>query len=280
MKTVFNGGYVEDFENNLKKINSRKESFTTITSGKSRKIIYDNGKKMNFFGRKGKTNFIDGCWLTNVVVKEIDKYIEQNGIPENLGKVDVQQFNFKTINKVIGSKKPILGIDIDRCYWTTAYKLGYISETLYKRAFTATKKQGLLISIGVLNKMPMIRRYENGKCVKIDYDVGYHNRYSPFYWQIIHHTYNLLMESYQLFKKDWYMFLTDCVFVNPAKAKEVKEFFESWGYNVKNHTIDFTAYDGQNLTWYDTKAQNHKSVFAQGRDVEINYKIWKIVKGK
>mgnify|MGYP003344444472 CR=1 FL=1 len=88
-------------------------------------------------------------------------------------------------------------IDINACYWTTAYQLGYISESLFNRGLDTCKKAGLLISIGCLNKRPTIKRYENGKLTSTYYDEISYAKYSPFYWNIIKKTHDIIIQSYE-----------------------------------------------------------------------------------
>jgi hypothetical protein len=280
-KTTFNGGNIDKYEHSLKSCMSNGESFTTISSGLSRKIVFENGLKLRYFGTAKNNQLIDGAFLVQMVQREIDKYIETKGIPKHTKVPDVQQFNLDKIKESLKSKKPVavIGIDINACYWNVAHKLGYISENLYLRGLKMGKKQGLLISIGCLNKLPMIKRYEHGLLIEKTHDYAFHAKYSPFYWNIISHTYDLMMDSFEVFQDNWYMFLTDCIFVDYKRKNDVQEYLVSKGFAFKTHQIQFKSFDNGKLDWLDFKDQSKKSIYAMNRDVKITHPLWKISKG-
>lgn len=280
-KTTFNGGSIDKYENSLKTCMSNGESFTTISSGLSRKIVFENGMKLRYFGTAKNNQLIDGAFLVQMVQREIDIYVDTNGIPKFNKVPDVQQFNIDKIRHNIKSDKPlaVIGIDINACYWNVAHKLGYISDKLYHRGLKAGKKQGLLISIGCLNKLPIIKKYQNGVLIEKTHDYAFHAKYSPFYWNIIEHTYDLMMDSFEQFNESWYMFLTDCIFVDYKKRNEVQDYLLSKGFTFKTHQIQFKSFEKGKLEWFDFKDQTEKSMFAMNRDVKITHPIWKISKG-
>lgn len=280
-KTTFNGGSIDKYENSLKTCMNNGESFTTISSGLSRKIVFENGMKLRYFGTAKNNQLIDGAFLVQMVQREIDIYIDEKGIPKFNKVPDVQQFNIEKIRQNIKSDKPlaVIGIDINACYWNVAFKLGYISEKLYERGLKMGKKQGLLISIGCLNKLPIIKRYEHGVLIEKTHDYAFHAKYSPFYWNIIEHTYDLMMDSFEVFNENWYMFLTDCIFVDYKKKNEVQQYLIDKGFAFKTHQIQFKSFEKGKLEWFDFKDQNDKSMYAMNRDVKITHPIWKISKG-
>jgi hypothetical protein len=165
-------------------------------------------------------------------------------------------------------------VDINACYWFVAHKLGYISDTLFERGLNTKKKKGLLIAIGCLNKLPMIKTYVDGECVATDFDMESHNTYSPFYWNVINYTHELMIESFKLFGDDWYMFLTDCLFVSVDKIKDAQEFLKEKGFFYKNHSIEFKTFDSRNITWYDFKDQKIKTMYAGTRDINYYLKVY------
>jgi len=279
-KTTFNAGTIDKYESSLKNCMSNEESFTTVSSGLSRKIVFANGMKLKYFGSRNNNQLIEGAYLVQMVQRDVDKYIEQLGIPKHEKTPDVQQFNLSKIRTSIKAGKPlaVIGIDINACYWNVAYKLGYISESLYERGLKIGKKKGLLISIGCLNKLPIIKKYEYGVLIEKTYDYQFHNQYSPFYWNILAYTHDLMMESFGLFKDDWYMFLTDCIFIDYKRRKDVQLFLESKGFTFKSHQIHFKSFENGKLDWFDFKDQENKSIFAMNRDIALTYPLWKISK--
>jgi hypothetical protein len=274
-KANFNSGDLEKYKSAILYAQKNKQSFQVVSTGLSRKILMPNGYKLNYFGRKGSNNLVEGAFLVMMVKREIDAYIEKNGVPPKVEPTQVQTFNFSAIKRVLSGKRiPVIGVDINACYWFVAHKLGYISDTLFERGLNTKKKKGLLIAIGCLNKLPMIKTYVNGECVATDFDMEYHNTYSPFYWNVINYTHELMIESFQLFGDDWYMFLTDCLFVSVDKIKDAQEFLKSKGFHFKNHSIEFKTYDSRNITWYDFKDQKIKTMYAGTRDINYYLKVY------
>jgi len=280
-KKVFNAGSIDKYKKTLQAAQHLGESFTTTSSGLTRKIVYANGTQLRFFGSDGKRSIIDGAFLVPMVQREIDEYIFEKGVPKFSKIDDVQQFNLQKISEYVDkkSKKPVWGIDINACYWTTAYNLGYISERLYKRGISSVAKQGLLVSIGALNKLPVVRSYENGALISKSYDEVTYMKYAPFYWNIIQTTHDLMMESFSLMRDDWYMFLTDCLFVDYSSVKVAKKFIEKMGYGYKTHQIEFTHADPLRISWFDWKANCMKGIYSSNRDIHTSYSVWLINKG-
>ena len=261
-------GTIEKFKEQFPTILEKSKDFTIVASGMSRKVILGNGSILRYFGTSKQDCKIDGAFIVTMVQREIDKYIELNGVPEFEAVHDVQNFNLKKIAEIVGKKVPIMGIDINACYWNVAHKLGYISEELYQRGVTSVTKMGLLIAIGCLAKRPVHRVYKDGKLVSNHFDDVTYLRYAPFYWNIIRFTYELMMESYKALGDDsWYMFLTDCIFVDLEKMKVAQKFLSDYGFKYKNHLIEYTAFDGFRLDWYDFKHNEKKQMYVYGRDI-------------
>jgi hypothetical protein len=274
-KQNFSSGDLEKYRTALEYAQKSKQSFQIVSTGLSRKIIMPNGYKLNYFGRKGAQNLVEGAFLVMMVRREIDAYIEKNGTPPQVEPTQVQTFNFTAIRKVLSGKRiPIVGVDINACYWFVAHKLGYISDTLFERGLNTKKKKGLLIAIGCLNKLPMIKTYQDGKCIDTSFDTAQHQMYSPFYWNIIYHTHELMIESFKVFGDDWYMFLTDCLFVSIDRMKDAQEFLKERGFHYKNHTIEFKTFDARNITWFDYKDMKIKTMYAGTRDINFFTKIY------
>ena len=275
IKQNFSSGDLERYRTALEYARKSKQSFQIVSTGLSRKIIMPNGYKLNYFGRKGAQNLVEGAFLVMMVRREIDAYIEKNGTPPQVEPTQVQTFNFTAIRKVLsGKRKPIVGVDINACYWFVAHKLGYISDTLFERGLNTKKKKGLLIAIGCLNKLPMIKTYKDGECIDTSFDTAQHQMYSPFYWNIIYHTHELMIESFKVFGDDWYMFLTDCLFVSIDRMKDAQEFLKERGFHYKNHTIEFKTFDARNITWFDYKDMKIKTMYAGTRDINFFTKIY------
>ena len=275
-KKTFLSGDIDKYRETLDYSIVAKESFSTISTGLTRRIVLSTGVNLKFFGKQGKNGLVEGAFLVNMVQKEIDKYIEKNGVPEAHQPSQVQTFNTKRITQVVtGERMPIVGIDINSCYWYVAHKLGYISEQLFRRGLDTCKKKGLLIAIGCLNKLPMIKNYKDGELVSTTFDYEYNKKYSPFYWNIIYHTHEIMVQSFEVFKDDWFMFLTDCLFVDSKRIKDAQKFLNEKGFKTKFHTIEFKKFKENQITWWDFKDQKLKRMYAGHRDIRLYSDLYK-----
>ena len=261
-------GTIEKFKEQFPTILEKSKDFTIVASRISRKVILNNGSILRYFGTNKQDCKVDGAFIVTMVKREIDAYIEKNGIPDFEVVCDVQNFNLKKIEQIVAKKVPLMGIDINACYWNVAHKLGYISDELYERGITKVTKMGLLIAIGCLAKRPVHRIFKDGKLHSTHFDDATYLRYAPFYWNIIRYTYDLMIESFKVIGDDsWYMFLTDCVFVDLEKMKVAQKFLSDYGLKYKNHLIEYTAFDGYRLDWYDFKHNEKKQMYVFGRDI-------------
>ena len=274
-KSVFNYGDLDAYQSKTKEFLSAKEDFEIVSSGLTRRIVLPNGTKLRFFGTKGKKNFvINGAYLVNMVTNDVDDYIEKHGIPKHKRINNVQVFNPDGIKKLLNRRpKPIVAIDINACYWNIAHNLGFLSDRLYNRGLEKASKEGLLIAVGCLNKKPRIKVYKAGELVENKPDENYYNRYSPFYWKIIETSEDIMMKTYELFKDNWYMYLTDCLYVDSKVSKQAQEFLASLGYQSKVHSVQFTGFDGKIIEWIDFKKgqATPKKMYYAHRDIKSAY---------
>ena len=210
-----------------------------------------------------------------MVKKQIDKYIRVKGIVECFEKPQIQSFNLKALKNI--KNKEVVCIDINSCFWRTAFLLNYINEDLYIKGIERGFKAGLLVSIGALNKLPYVEEYKNGEVKKEYYDRKYNNTYSPFYWSIICRVRDIMMESYHILQDDFYMWLTDCAFINKSKLKDLENIFNKYGYNYKTYTSKILKSDLTTVEWFDKEKQMNKSISISNRNIENNYLKWKII---
>ena len=274
IKKVMHGGNLEAFNKFLTAHRDNGSNFKVSSSGLSRMVTFDSGKKFRFFGQgKAADNTIKGVYFVSMVRNSIDKYIEKYGIAKKRDKVIAQTFNVESISKVLG--KPVACLDLNLCYWRTAFLLGYIDFELYKKGIESGHKRGMLVSIGALNKNPLIQHFENGKEVSKSFDSELNGRYSPFYWQVIGKVNDLMMEVYRELGDDFYMWLTDCAFVSNDRINDVIAIFDKYGFPHKFYTSDFESVDMDFVKWFDCKEARFKSMSIGGRHIKPLYGKWK-----
>jgi len=274
MSTI-RGGYLNRFETDLNKLQNNRTNFQVVSSGLTRKIIFnqkeDKSKRL-YFGHQ-KSDILPGVHMVNAVRRNIDKYIESGKpIPKLEYRPKLVLYNFMEIEKAINKNPRDLtnAIDINACYFKTAYNLGFINEDLYKKGWEKRKenKLGLLASIGSLNKHETIETYKSGKLKTTDTNWEYKNKYSPFYWAIINKVAEVMMEIAHALGENFYMWLTDCVYVDRDKKKIATDILDKYGYDYKSFYIEFTDLRGRQLNWYDFKANEEKYI---NHNILLNY---------
>lgn len=140
-KKSFVSGTIDDFKVKLSEFNKSSETFTTVSSGLTRRIVLPNGAKMRFFGSENGNQIIDGAFLVQMVQHEIDEYIESKGVPSYKMVHDVQMFNTKLINKRLK--------ETATCHWNR-----------HERVLLEYCSQAWLYIHGALRKRPKNRKKE------------------------------------------------------------------------------------------------------------------------
>jgi hypothetical protein len=138
-----------------------KADFDYISSGSVNRIIYNDRE---FLWVDVSTSSGRGHHLNKLFMKDIDNYILKND-----GKVAhwdnnyrEQMFNISAIEKNLN--KQLIMIDINDCYWRTAYLLGYITESTYIKGRKRKEwKIGRNACIGSLCKTTITQGYTDGK---------------------------------------------------------------------------------------------------------------------
>ena len=275
VSSTIRGGSIKSFHNFLDSHMDLKSDFKVISSGMSRIVEFEDGLRYRFFGKNLKSK-IDGAYFVTSVRNQIDKYIAKKGIVAVNEKPNIQMFNPRAIDSY--HDKPVCCLDLNSCYWRTAYLLGFIDEPLYNKGVESGLKKGLLVSIGALNKMPSIQHYKNGERISRTFDNEYNSKYSPFYWAIICKVRDLMMEVYKVLGDDLYMWLTDCAFVKPSKQQKVITIFEKYGFPYKVYTSNFVESTENGVIWFDCKSNKLKNMYYADRLINENYNKWKFLK--
>lgn len=193
-------------------------------------VRVDENAEINYFGEKYGDNWLDKH--NSTLVRRGRDYSEQG-------------FNLDSIEKNIG--KVLVSIDINDCYWQTAYNKGWITEKTYLSGLKKKDwKVGRNASIGSLCKVEMITTYKNGVIArdsqgKIRRKITRKEAaYQYVRHNIIGFVCDMFIELANILGDDFFMYLTDCVFTTMERKKEVEEFFKKYGYSCKSKTFEFT----------------------------------------
>jgi hypothetical protein len=256
--------------------------FNYISSGSVNRIIYGDRE---FIYVDVTTSGGRGHHLTKQFIKDIDSYIAKNegNIPRWDNNYREQMFNIDAIEKNLN--KQLVMIDINDCYWRTAYLLGYITEQTYIKGRKRKEwKIGRNACIGGLCKTVVTQGYTLGK---VDATKRVVTR-PPVNYQfirnhIIGHVFTMFNELFEQMGNTFFMFLTDCLVTTYENKKRVEDYFTQKGYKVKNKPIEFTNVDRANkkIMWYDftgTKKDDNGRVLETGVDRYYMYSNAQIVR--
>ena len=266
-------GYIQDFEKQVKFLKSRNKTFSVEMAGMTRIIYYHDAdgnvtSKNIYYGHKGMPR-MEGVELVNLLRKELRKRIE-NGekAPKYTQGSSVLGFHIPNLKRISEAKEEIIEIDMNACYWTTAYRLGFISDELFQKGWKKrrTAKIGLLAAIGSLNKKTYTEDFSFGKsggierCAKDD-------MFRPYYWAVITEVNRIMHESIKKIPPHHFMmWLTDCIYLKKESAPLVKDYFKELGYEFKQHTSHIDAVSDRTIKWTCHKDNSNKYVFYSDRE--------------
>lgn len=264
-------GSVDNFEKYLSVYEKTKSSFTVVSYGSTKKIIYGKNTFL-FTGIKGEKK-PQGMHLIGMVKRDINNLIsssyneekDEYEIWDNIPKIPnkkphLTQINYKNC-QWYGTGTQMLAIDINHCYWRTAFMLGYIKEETYLKGIEKDEyKKGRLIAIGTLGKMLTVKKYENGVKIKEYIDDRDYLKYGRFFWHIISKIYELIQELKIVLGEDFLMFLTDCIFIDQNKKDIAIEIMNKHGYSTKDYLAVFTNTDNNTLNWITEKGEEKQMV--------------------
>jgi hypothetical protein len=227
-----------------------KADFKFINEGSVERIVYGNRcfvwVDVNDSGGRGHH-------LSKMFMRDIDKWLETNKPPVKDANYMEQMFHLDAIEEVIG--EAVMMVDINDCYWRTAYLLGYITEETYIKGLRHKDwKVGRNACIGSLCKSRTILPYKNGVADRINRTIVLPRlEYQHIRNHIIGHIFNLFNTMFQQMGYTFYMFLTDCVVFRWDKVKYVETFLHGANYRTKLKTIEFTEIDRENkkVSWVD-----------------------------
>lgn len=264
-------GTIDKFEVYFKTYQQTKSDFTVVSYGSTKKIIYGN-KKFVFSGAK-KTKKPLGIHLVALVKRDIDNLIkpvfneetQEYEVLYKIPKIPQKRPHLTFIHHKnldwYGSGQEALAIDINHCYWRTAYQLGFITEETYNKGIQKKEyKDGRLIAIGTLGKILTVTEYKDGLKYKEYTDDREYKKYGGFFWAVISKVHILLLELYVTLKEDFLMFLTDCVVIDPCKRELAISIIEKHGYSCKEYGLVFTEIEENRVCWVTSDGKNKQII--------------------
>lgn len=206
-----------------------------------------------------------GHHLSRIVVKDVDKWLSEHAheLPAYQKDYKEQMFNVDAIEHVIGV--PSVAIDINDCYWRMMRLKGYTTERTYIMGLREKRwKRGRNASIGALASPFLEWHYKKGKALPCFNQKPYVPAPEPYQHirnHIIGDVYRMFYGLFKLLGDNFYMFLTDCVFTDYDKLKEVKRYFAHHGFRCKHKPIEFISIDREKkkVNWWDPTNKKNKN---------------------
>lgn len=261
------GGFKE-YKRQINNLNAVQYPYVLRHYGNNSAIYIKNlaGKKVAYvyFEKVGGKGF----HICNLVKKDIEKWMEKNKGFDYKKYEDPdyneQLFNLQKIERNIG--KPMVGIDVNGCYFNTMFNLKYIPQRTHDMAYKKVDewKTGRNAAVGMLGKKVIYTLYEfkNGQRWRMDQIVISDERRQAIRHHIIGFVWKTFQELFKELNNDFYMFLTDCIYVDPKHLKKVTKFFEKKGYGSKYKKFKLTKLDkaGKKVTWWDKLKTKNKGI--------------------
>lgn len=205
-----------------------KKDFKVRVSPNIVEIITSTGQKLY---QHRNERFKEGLYLFKMVRKDVEEFIEENGLIEPYTEYPVNFSNpkFDYANKIVG-------IDINNAYWSIAYLKGYISKKTFDKGLE--QKEGMksirLSCLSTLGKSKMYKIYQNGiligeEEISDDYD------FQEIYKDIRFSTYGVMNEIAEELGDDFCCWKTDCIFFTDTNDNriKVKTIIEDYGLSCK-----------------------------------------------
>lgn len=258
---IFYAGGLDKFHDAVYNYKLLKKVFATKQYG-STAFIYMQSGKVLAYGDHTKDGG-KGFHICKTVKRDIEAWIESH--PEfdykKYEKPDYKEqlFNLMLIEKNVGN--PMVGVDITNCYFQTAYNMGYITKRTFDMGNRKPKewKDGRNASIGSCAKNEINIVYVNG--IKKTKKTFSDDKKKAIRNHIISNVYDMFLELIRdILKEDFYMFLTDCVYVDAKYLKAVEDFYASKGYACKYKQFALRHFDEKSkyVVWWDYKKEKNK----------------------
>lgn len=273
------GGY-EEYDQQINNLNATKYPYVTRHYGNNSAIYIKNlaGEKVAYVYFEAVRG--QGFHICASVKNEIEKWIKENkGFDYKkyeLPDYNEQIFNLKKIEKNIG--KTMVGIDVNGCYFNTMFKLGYISQRAYDMAYKKADewKTGRNASVGMLAKEIVYTLYDfkDGVRWRMDRIIIADKKKHAIRHHIIGYVWKTFQDLFKELNGDFYMFLTDCIYVDPKHLKKVTKFFEKKGYTSKYKKFKLTKLNRklERVFWWDPlKKKKKKKKGEKDRFGEFKY---------
>lgn len=243
-------------------------TFVSRQYGSTAFIYFENGKAYTYGNHKEERG--KGYHICKLVKNDVEQWLEQHpefNYEKYLNtKYKEQLFSIENIEKYLN--KPMIGIDINNCYFNTIYHRQYITKRTFDMGNRKREKWklGRNASVGALAKSEFLTLYIKGikahrKMFLSKKDELISLKKKAIRNHVISSIYEMFLELIEgVLKGDFLMFLTDCIYVDAKYKDEVQRFFKSKGYDSKFKQFVLTKLDSERkvIVWWDYVKKKYK----------------------
>jgi len=235
----------------MKKIKNKVRRFTVDKAfGFKDKRISNNGTFI--WSRRGNTysyksdllqsdfltsDMYNGIHIVSLVKKHLRKRLSSGllnvpKISDNLVRRKIVFFDKKNVLKNNGCE--VVAIDLNRCYWTTLYQLGYIDEKLYNIGLSKDSYKTVCnLSIGSLGMTEYFEVYKEGVLVdEYEKPSDFAGIRLHVISKVFKNAVNVINSSNEC-RDGFLWFLTDCFFVKKGAEAFFERAISDFGYKYK-----------------------------------------------
>jgi len=246
---------------------SKKKTFTYTKSG-NRHILNGEDARYNMNIRlvKPSSEKLEGVFIFSPFNSDVKKFIKKGLVVDTPENTALYRTNPKVLIGINDRRKEpqVCMIDLNECFWKTAFNLGVISKKTYDtgRAF----KQARNICIGKLRSSDEVKTYKKGKLVEHKTVLTSEDR-NKVYWMIINEVARCMNEVMDI--DGTFHWNVDCVMYDAyystngvSVATEIKRVIDKFNYDyTEEPCFDHTHYPESNafvyMDQYNKPKQNY-----------------------
>lgn len=210
--------------------------------------------------------FAAGVHLIRAVKVDVAKRVKDGTyVMKSRGneKISTVFYSPENIQKYAGTK--IKAIDINSCYFDTAYNLGQFSEKIYEMGHkkAGEYKKARVMAIGSMGKKMFVTTWHGGKIID---KKPTRDELAGARVDVLKSVYEMAIDIAKnpMIRDGFLFFLTDCFFVTAEKQEIVERLLEEYGYKHKNKEIDLrpltsTGRHTDIINWHDLQDKDDPS---------------------
>lgn len=275
-------GDLNAFHRQLKRLEEGGYSFRVEYNGSTRHIVYLDEKtneeysRHTYIGNRAGKRFVGAHIVKEVKTQLLARINNGERPPKFKTNTKVVSYSTRSIKECIKENKGnCVALDIKSCYWETAQQLGIISYELYDKYIDESSKwkQGMVSSIGALNKQTATLVYSDGKIATQYMDITF-GKTRPYYWAVINRVQDLMLELIEELDDDYLMWLTDCVYVKKTAENKARDIIHANGYETKKMNAKMVKVENRAI-WFQNDQKSKPTYISYSQSQDVNFPQYK-----